>query len=750
MKTTTEPRPELDRPLRLLQLSARARRAAAQASVVTVREFLLIDKAAFLATPGCTERSWHEIESRIASYLAMRSGDADANSDDARPLAPLLTTPEHARQLAENGLRTVADFLACDKQHAQRIPCLRRNGWMELLEAIVRTRRQSPASVALLPSTLRNMPLCAVGIPQDLLLRFSDLGCSTVGHAFALPATMFEQGGLLGVNAAAIVREALDRLLMPALAPVDGDASDAEADWPRLRARMLAALDEDTRDWFCARIGIVDASGRTHVIPKDCSDATGIDKRDIAARNRLTLRAPSLLLRLRSEYLRELDAFEGAVPADRLAAGSWLHAISKGSGDAMLPLRLLAFCFPEEAQVDGSFVSGVAARTWQRLRQRMRVVTARRRLPITLQDLAHQLSSTLAEPPRGVVTRLVAELPRLCIRIDESRGEIVRQAEPEIARRLEQILVDRGQPTRFLDLVFEYRERFQAASEHALKARIVRSHEFVQLGESMWSLARWHRDELEQLAPVVDRICAAVSSKSEKQVLRELHDGDEREHWLLQGLLRRDARVRWLGRGEACAASLGRSRVLEQLLTDFRRAAGEVPMSRFLENQTPDRRRLVERLLRNNRLFVFPAPDRIDLLTNYPFNQERLARLSSLVDSLLAQRNGYATLASVLEEVNRCDLGGSWLHPTLLGELLRRHGPFEVLPGGYVSRRSLGLIGWLMRRARTALREAALPLTVEELLAQRPELAEFAPCLEQLLAHDPLVQTPDGQRYQIA
>jgi hypothetical protein len=190
--------------------------------------------------------------------------------------------------------------------------------------------------------------------------------------------------------------------------------------------------------------------------------------------------------------------------------------------------------------------------------------------------------------------------------------------------------------------------------------------------------------------------------------------------------------------------------VLDQLLRDFRKAAGEVPMSRFVENQPSDRRRLVERLLQQNRLFVFPSPDRIDVLTNYPFNEERLQRLLRLVDDFLVARNGYASLHNVLEEVNRCDLGGSWLHPTLLGELLRRHGPFETLPGGYVARKSLGLIGWLMRRARAALREAGVPIRVGEMLAQRPELAEFSECLEELLAHDPLVEAREGGKFQIA
>jgi hypothetical protein len=86
----------------------------------------------------------------------------------------------------------------------------------------------------------------------------------------------------------------------------------------------------------------------------------------------------------------------------------------------------------------------------------------------------------------------------------------------------------------------------------------------------------------------------------------------------------------------------------------------------------------------------------------------------------------------------------------LLGELLRRHGSFEVLPGGYIARQERGLIGWLLRRARNALREAGMPISVQEILAERPELAEFQACLAGLLGQDPLVQTPDGVRYQIA
>ena len=748
MRTSRTVRPELEHALASLQLTPRARRAAQRHGIQTVRDFLLFDRRVFVQAQGCSERSWREIESRVTAYLALRSGDSDATRDDARPIAPLLPDAEHARQLADNGIVTVGDFLARPRADAQRIPCLRRNGWIEALEAVVRTRRQPPAAAPLLPTSLRDLKLREAGIIDPLLHELLDLGCATVGHAMTLPAALFKAGSLLGPTAAQTIRDALARVLAPALEAHHAEPDEDVADWPIMRARLFAALDDESRSWFCARVGIAEPGAQSRAIEANASRELS-QRRDDAVRSRLQSRAPSLVQRLRRDYLRELDAFEGAVPADRLAPGSSLHAIGKGSGDAMLPLRLLAFCFPTEAYVDGPCVSAIPPRTWHALRQRLRQLTGPRALPLRLEDLAPGLSDVVETPPRGVVLKLVAELPRLEVRIDERLGEVVQKAQPEVARRLERILVERGAPARFLDLVFDYRERFQAANERSLLSRLRKSAQFVQLGKDLWSLAAWHQDELQQLHAERDRVCQAICEGKHKQSIESLFHGDDRSLWLLQGIVRRDPRVRWLGRGEACPASLRRSRVLDQLLHDFRRAAGEVPMSRFVQNQPPERKRLVERLLHHNRLFVFPAEDRIDVLTNYPFNEERLQRLTKLVDEFLARRNGYAPLQAVLEEVNRCDLGGSWLYPTLLGELLRRHGPFETMPGGFVARKSMGLVGWLMRRARTALREANIPLSVGEMLAQRPELAEFADCLAELLDKDPLVATKDGQRYQI-
>jgi hypothetical protein len=398
----------------------------------------------------------------------------------------------------------------------------------------------------------------------------------------------------------------------------------------------------------------------------------------------------------------------------------------------------------------GDLLTTVPERTWLQLLRTLRTLTAARTLPRPLEEIAQQLQDIVDPVPRGLLVHALTGELRLRVHIDAGRGEVVMGQPPALSTRLADLLHEHGRPTRFLDLVYDYRERFRAARPQRLLAQLRADATFLQIAPEVWSLRSWHGDELERSKEQAEQVVRTICERGGKQRALDLATGDERQRHLVLDVVRRDRRLRYLGRGEVCPAGHERSQVLHDLLHDFRKAMGEVPMSRFVENQPDHKRRLVRRLLVENRLFVFPSPDRIDVLTNYPFNPERLARLLVLVDEFLCSRNGYAPLDVVLAEVNRCDLGGSWLHPTLLGELLRRHGPFEVLPGGYIARKALGLGGWLMRRARNALREAAIPISVQELLAERPELAEFAGCLEQLLQRDPLVQTPDGTRFQIA
>jgi hypothetical protein len=219
-------------------------------------------------------------------------------------------------------------------------------------------------------------------------------------------------------------------------------------------------------------------------------------------------------------------------------------------------------------------------------------------------------------------------------------------------------------------------------------------------------------------------------------------------HYVVDGLAD-DPRVRLLGRGDACPASHRQSLVMTRLLESFRRAGGDVLLGRFLDNQPEEHRRLTERLLRRNRLFVHVSPDRVDVLSNWPFNAERMQRLLALVEEQLQRRAGYSHTSAIKAALDLTDLGGPWLTLPLLEDVLRRNGPFDVLPGGIVGRIELDLNGFVRRSLRAALRSAGATLTAEEILLQRPELAPFAPTVEDMLRNDPMVRTDDDVRFTI-
>jgi hypothetical protein len=188
---------------------------------------------------------------------------------------------------------------------------------------------------------------------------------------------------------------------------------------------------------------------------------------------------------------------------------------------------------------------------------------------------------------------------------------------------------------------------------------------------------------------------------------------------------------------------------MTRLLESFRRAGGDVLLGRFLDNQPEEHRRLTERLLRRNRLFVHVSPDRVDVLSNWPFNAERMQRLLALVEEQLQRRAGYSHTSAIKAALDLTDLGGPWLTLPLLEDVLRRNGPFDVLPGGIVGRIELDLNGFVRRSLRAALRSAGATLTAEEILLQRPELAPFAPTVEGMLRNDPMVRTDDDVRFTI-
>lgn len=742
--------PHLQHALSALRLPARARTVCEQLGIETIGQFLAVPREQFLALPGCGERTFSDLERRVFEWLAHSLADRDHLRSGDRSIVPLLHSLAAERAMQALGIRTVAEFEATPKERVLAQPGVGPRTYRRIQDAIERTRPTPGAGTHLLPPSLRGLDLRRLALPVPVVQQLDELGCTTVGNVLALPNHLFAEGGELGPATADAVRTTLEQLFRAALEQIDTRPVDEEMDWPQLRERLLHPLREHERVHFCRRVGIEQPP---HTMD-EVAAADGIPRRELrrleqAIRQRLAQRAPSLLCRLRYEAARELEAFEGILRADRFAARSLLSSAAKGSGDRALPLRLVAFCFPTEFHDHGGFLSGLSKRVAIRFQRALRRATSHERLPRALGEIEADLQQVVDPVPRGLMQHVLCDVLSLRVHIDNARGELVLPPVPLIVQRMADLLHEEGQPMAIEELVFCYRERFRKARRHHLEGHLRRDPVFLMVDRDTWSLRSRHTEELAKASMHAEAASEQILERGGRHHVLDLVPQLERQQvWLVLDQLRRDPRLRYLGRGDFCPAAHNRSRALAQLLKDFRRAGGEVVFGRFLDNQPADRRRLVERLLRENRSFVFPDEDRIDLLSNYPFNEERLGRLNALVTEFLQLRNGYGPLEEVLEAVNATELGGGWLTPVLLGEVLRRNGPFEVLPG-VVALRTLGLGGWLLRRARNALREAGVPITVDEILAERPELTEFGPSIAELLLQDPLVQTPDGARFQI-
>lgn len=613
-------------------------------------------------------------------------------------------------------------------------------------------KRKAAATAAwmqVLPPSLLQLTLSRLPLPADAAAAFIAAGLKTVRDVLACKPKALTEGALAGCAEA--LREALQQALLPGLMQFDG----AEAnDWPSLRTQLLEPLSDDERRWFGEVVGLDAAPVHHPVLARRLGITLAeLDDRLERVRSKVAEHAAPLVGRLRHEATTDLAAFDGVLLVEHIKKGTVLHTIAHAApGNRELGLRLLGFLFAREWHFHRSALFGLSPRRHRRLLRALPGLVPPHRLPLPVDTILKELATAGHEGPRGVVLHTLRAELRIAIELDQARGEVAAADPRSPAARLAELLQETGRPMPLPDLVFAWRERFRRASTATLLRHLRQGSEFVQSGPEMWGLRHWFERELAAATPLVDKLarklCAAGGRHHVATLLAE-DDVDERTVYFVLDRLQQDPRVRLLGRGDACPATHSQSQVLDNLLRALRKAAGEVVMSRFLQNQAAGQRRLIERLLRHNRLFVQCGDDRVDTLTNYPFNQERLQRLIGIVGDQLRQRTGYAHAAALKTAVDRAELGGGWLTPQLLADVLRRNGPFEVLPGDIVARADLALGQRVLRTVRQALREAGVPLTVDDVLQARPELSEFAPCLAKLLANDPLVQSAGDELFML-
>ena len=612
-----------------------------------------------------------------------------------------------------------------------------------------KSKRARSVAAELLPKTLTELPLASLRLPDDLAERLAADDLLTLGDLLELPKRALTKSGELPPEAQAAVRDAVARALDDGLRQFAGAAAN---DWKTVRAQLIGPLDDEARALFQAAVG-VDQQPRTRPALQQIAGKAPLDESLARLRATLSQRCPGIVARLQTELEAEFLAFDGVLHAQHAAEGSLVRALAGVDRD--LGLRLAAFCLPHLCHLHRGVLHAVAPRRFRELLRTLPPLVPQHRLPLPVDAIDAQLRQPDVAVPRGVLLHVLRTELRTAIEVDGDHGEVAVPDPRGPAAKLVELMTELGAPAKLEDLVFAYRERFRFASRQRILNHLTDNSAFVRVGAETWSLRQRHEEDLAAVAPLAEQTARRISGEGGRHRVADLlrgEDGaaaDERTVWLVIDRLADDPRVRLLGRGEACPGSLQQSAVMQRLTRAFRRAAGEVVKSRFVTNQPIAQRRLVERLLEQNRNFVQVAPDRIDSLTNYPFNQERMQRLSKLVQDHLRERVGYAHAEALKDAVDRTDLGGKWLSPELLADILRRNGPFDVLPSGIVALADIGLVSTLRRLARQALRELDEAVTVRDVVRARPELAEFTDCLAEILSRDPLVLSPDGAYFKL-
>ena len=615
--------------------------------------------------------------------------------------------------------------------------------------------QQAPSQlpIALLPTSLLQFPLASLGLSAPTLAVLTAARARRLRDLAELHQDQWAHLFDAAPHAFVELRDALDRAVVRGLqATKTPTAASAAPAVPRTPGGGRQAVG-NAAEWAATAPADVIASVASHTgwhpLPGGRAATTPVDTRRL--RQMVLAIAPDWCARFRREVNRDLASAEGALGPEQLAAGTIASRIARESSDPLAPLRLAALLAPARWHLHGRFLTEMDPKELERLVRILRKETQPRRLPLLVEELETRLVRRHLHVPRGLLERLLREDVQRIVAIDMNRGEVVLARPTERSLRLRQILLEAAAPVAFDDIAFLWREAHQRVNRKRLRACLLADDAFVQVGRDLWSLRVTHAVELAAAAAHVSTACDNLRREGGRKHVETLLEGvcDTRMAWLTLDHLRRDPRVRALGRGELCLAGRRGSWAMERLMAGFRRAGSTVVLSRFLANQQPADRRLVERIMRWNHLFVFPEADRVDLLANYPYPPHRMRKLVALANLHLQLHGGTASLSSMVEAVHAGNLGGPWLTAQFLADVLRRHSVLQFLPGGTVALAELHSLHQIRRSARIALRGAHRALTTGELLATAPELAPYAEGLEEILHGDPMLELSPTGKWQV-
>ncbi len=719
----------------VLALPERVDAACRAAGASTVVDVLALEKDELLATKGIGPRSWQRIQRAVCRHL-----DAHRRPLPAGRRAGFdgLMLPRRARLvLTRLGLLRREAWLAAAPEALTTIP-----GLDAVTVAALHAAFATAAPGTLWPSRLLRTSLLHLGLPARLRRALASGGIRTLGDLrCADPQAV---AAVHGVGAKGL--RTLKTALAQRVALVPKGCTHRTSSF---LDQFLSPLDPADRLVIEHVAGVRGRRRTTTHLARDLRvEIHGVERHLEQARAALLARGGRLLRRLREAVTAELAARHGVVRGADLAPTSALRKLLGPDTDPETALRLLAFLTPASLSMHGDQLLELPTGAYPRIVRELERALPTLTFPIPLCLAQVELTATGLPPlATGVLATLLQHAPTVEIVADPVHGDTLRQRSLSLAARIEEILASRPGPRQACDILFAYRDRFGTARKTRLIDALHAATAFLRVGPDEWDLRARHRDALDAAEPEARRIRDLIVAEDRVCCLVDLVDpGATGSHvYLIRDILHRDPALRSLGRGVFCSRAHRTSTHVQLLRQELRRAMGEIPLHRFLANQPETTRRIRARLLGENRLFVGSAPDRVDLITNYPLDTERLARLHDAVDTLVARAGGYARVDRIVAWLRTDDLGGSYLTPHFLADLLRRHGRFEPLAGDFVIPARSRVRTHLMHRVRLVIRAADRALSIHEILAASPDLAEFAEVLPELLRTDPLVQRRDDR-----
>ncbi len=646
------------------------------------------------------------------------------------PLIELLGSPRATKALELLGIETVQDFLRAPRQRVLSVPGVESKHYRALVKAAQRGVQplQDPS---LLPARLTDCPTDRLPVDEELRRQLNERGLITVGDLLRSD----ELVGLLGERAHARLHDALDTVLQHGTDWAHGLSGVRTL--AEIEAQLCADLEPDERTLLRERLGLAGPPIGVHAL----AHARQISARHMehqleALRLRVVGRAARITHLLRVQALDEMAAWSGFVTRERLTQGTLLDTCARDGHDPLLPFRVLCFCYPTEFHLCGHALVRTPLADVRRARRLLRALTRPVLLPMAIGDLEHLLADAGVRIDRGFLLHLLARRRRLRVVQEPDRGEVVALPPDALADRLFALLGSQSMPQSARQLCALHRDAHGGVRRSRVLARLRADSRFAEVGDDQWDLYERCSEDLLRLAPRADDASSTLRATGRCHV-REVvpqRTTKGRDLFLVAALLRRDPRLRDLGRGEFCPRDQELPPFVASVERSLRQAMGEIPLSRFVENYPEARRPRVLRLLGQNRLFLYPGEDRVDLCSNYPFSRRRLNELRRVVNAELQGGGGSARIEDVLAAVHASSLASAFVTGAMLCDVLRRYGPYDhdethVRYSADAADSSQALAARLL----AALRQAARPLTVEELAAADPDLAPHRDALAEIM-----------------